>query len=56
LVLLCEALEAIGDQYAVYGYSGQSRHDVQVLVLKDFDERFGPAVWRRVDAVHADGP
>ncbi|TLY43400.1 MAG: VWA domain-containing protein [Nitrospirae bacterium] len=51
LVLLCEALEAIGDQYAVYGYSGQSRHDVQVLVLKDFDERYGPQVWRRIDAV-----
>jgi nitric oxide reductase NorD protein len=51
MVLLCEALEAIGDQYAVYGYSGQSRHDVQVLVLKDFDERYGPQVWRRIDAV-----
>jgi len=51
MVLLCEALEAIGDQYAVYGYSGQSRHDVQVLVLKDFDERYGPSVWRRIDAV-----
>ena len=51
IVLLCEALEAIGDQYAVYGYSGQSRHDVQVLVLKDFDERYGPSVWRRIDAV-----
>ncbi|TAL10002.1 MAG: VWA domain-containing protein [Nitrospirae bacterium] len=51
LVLLCEALEAIGDQYAVYGYSGQSRHDVQILVLKDFDERYGPQVWRRIDAV-----
>jgi len=51
LVLLCEALEAIGDQYAVYGYSGQSRHDVQVLVLKGFDERYGPQVGRRLDAV-----
>lgn len=51
MVLLCEALEAIGDQYAVYGYSGQSRHDVQILVLKDFDERYGPQVWRRIDAV-----
>lgn len=51
LVLLCEALEAIGDQYAIYGYSGQSRRDVQVLVLKDFDERYGPQVWRRIDAV-----
>jgi len=51
LVLLCEALEAIGDQYAVYGYSGQSRHEVQIVVLKDFDERYGPQVWRRIDAV-----
>jgi len=51
LVLLCEALEAIGDQYAVYGYSGQSRHEVQIIVLKDFDERYGPQVWRRIGAV-----
>jgi len=51
LALLCEALEAIGDQYAVYGYSGQSRRDVQMLVLKDFEERYGPPVWRRLDAV-----
>ena len=51
LVLLCEALEAIGDQYAVYGYSGRSRSEVQILVLKDFDERYGPQVWRRIDAV-----
>jgi len=51
LVLLCEALEAIGDQYAVYGYSGQSRHEVQIVVLKDFEERYGPQVWRRIGAV-----
>lgn len=38
LVLLCEALDAVGDQYAVYGYSGQGRRQVDVLVLKDFDE------------------
>ena len=51
LVLLCEALEAIGDQYAIYGYSGQSRHEVRFLILKDFDERYGPPVWRRLDAI-----
>ncbi|MGH8525467.1 MAG: nitric oxide reductase activation protein NorD, partial [Gammaproteobacteria bacterium] len=38
LVLLCEALEAVGDQYAVYGYSGQGRHQVDFVVVKDFDE------------------
>src|SRR3989454_704508 len=51
LVLVCGGGEGMGDQYAVYGYSGQSRHDVQILVLKDFDERYGPSVWRRIDAV-----
>ena len=38
LVLLCEALEAVGDQYAIYGYSGQGRHQVDFVILKDFDE------------------
>jgi nitric oxide reductase NorD protein len=38
LVLLCEALEAIGDQYAIYGYSSQGRRHVDFVLLKDFDE------------------
>lgn len=39
LVLLCEALEAVGDQYALYGYSGQGRGHVDFLVIKDFADR-----------------
>jgi nitric oxide reductase activation protein len=38
LLLLSEALSAIGDQYALYGYSGQGRHQVDVVVLKAFEE------------------
>lgn len=38
LVLLCDALTAIGDQFAIYGYSGQGRHQVDFVVVKDFDE------------------
>ncbi len=38
LVLLTEALEAIGDQYAIYGFSGQGRHQVDFMVLKDFSD------------------
>ena len=38
LVLLCEALDALGDAYAVYGYSGQGRARVDFVVFKDFDE------------------
>jgi nitric oxide reductase NorD protein len=51
LVLMAEALEALGDQYALYGYSGQSRRDVQFVIIKDFEERYGSVVWRRLEAV-----
>ena len=51
LVLLAEALEAVGDQYALYGYSGKSRREIQFLILKDFEERYGPAIWRRIDGL-----
>jgi len=48
LVLFCEALDAIGDQYGVYAYSGQGRGQVDVLTIKDFDERLGSATADRV--------
>jgi nitric oxide reductase NorD protein len=38
LILLSEALSAIGDQFAVYGYSGQGRQHVDFVVIKAFDE------------------
>ena len=39
LVVMSEALEAIGDAYALYGFSGQGREQVDFIVLKDFDHR-----------------
>lgn len=39
LVLLCEALEASGDQYGLYAYSGQGRGKIEFLTIKDFDDR-----------------
>ncbi len=36
LILLSEALSAIGDDHALYGYSGQGRGQVEMTVLKDF--------------------
>ena len=38
LILLSEALGAIGDAYALYGYSGQGRGQVEITTLKDFDD------------------
>jgi len=48
LVLLGEALEAIGDQYGVYGYSGQGRKAVDLWVLKDFEEARPGQLFERI--------
>ena len=48
LVLLCEALEAVGDQYALYSYSGQGRGQVDFLVVKDFDDQLGGKAAQRL--------
>jgi len=48
LVLLCEAMDALGDRYALYAYSGQGRGSVEFLTIKDFDERLGSATAHRV--------
>ena len=48
LVLLCEALEAVGDQYGLYAYSSQGRAQVDFLTIKDFDDRLGVATAHRL--------
>lgn len=48
LVLLCEALEAVGDQYGIYAYSGQGRAQVEFSVVKEFDEPLGRATAHRL--------
>lgn len=48
LVLLCEALEAVGDQYGLFAYSGQGRGSVDFLTIKDFDDRLGAATAHRL--------
>lgn len=40
LILLCEVLEALGDRYAIYGFSGRSRHDVHFTIMKEFDHHY----------------
>ncbi len=51
LVLLCEALDAVGDQYAVYGYSGRGRSQVEFFVLKEFGEPIVGRVARRLGGI-----
>ncbi len=48
LVLLCEALDAVGDQYGLYAYSGQGRARIEFFTIKDFDDRLGAATAHRL--------
>ncbi|MEX2162879.1 MAG: hypothetical protein WD823_01370 [Sulfuricaulis sp.] len=48
LVLLCEALEILGDRYAIYGFSGMTRKRCDLYRIKHFGERYGDDVRRRI--------
>ncbi len=50
-VLFIKALEAIGDNYGIYGFSGYGRENVEFYVIKDLDEKFSDAVKRRIDKI-----
>jgi nitric oxide reductase activation protein len=50
-VLVVEALEAIGDAYGIYGFSGYGRENVEFHVIKDLDETYGEQVRRRISKI-----
>jgi hypothetical protein len=39
LVLMSEALEAVGDVYSINGFTSEGRRNVKFYVVKDFDEK-----------------
>ena len=49
--LLIQALEAIGDTYGIYGFSGYGRENVEFYVIKDIGEGFGDKIKRRIDKI-----
>jgi len=53
LVLLCEALEVIGDRYAIYGFSGNTRKRCELYRVKRLDEPYGEAVRARIAGIRA---
>ena len=50
-VLLMTALETIGDQYGIYGFSGYGRDNVEFFVIKDFDENLDQKIKNRLDKI-----
>ncbi|HYE64602.1 MAG TPA: hypothetical protein VD966_03405, partial [Pyrinomonadaceae bacterium] len=47
LVLMSEALEAVGDVYSINGFTSEGRRNVKFYVIKDFDERYSEEVEHR---------
>ncbi len=51
LALMCEALETLGDRYAVYGFSGYGHDEVEFYVAKAFEDRLAVRTWAAVAAM-----
>jgi nitric oxide reductase NorD protein len=51
LVIMAQALEEIGDSYAIMGFSGHGRDNVEFYVIKEFDNELTDEVKARVGAV-----
>ena len=51
LVLLCEAIEALGDQYAIYGFSGMTRKRCELYRIKSFHEGYNDEVKSRIAGI-----
>ncbi len=51
LVLMSEALEAVGDVYSINGFTSEGRRNVKFYVVKAFDEKYSDEVKRRIGGI-----
>lgn len=51
LVLMCEALDVLGDSYAIYGFSGMRRTRSELYRIKEFEDRYDEVVKGRITAI-----
>jgi len=51
LVLLCEALEVVGDRYAIYGFSGMRRLRSDFFHIKHMNEAYDESVKQRIGSI-----
>jgi len=51
LVIMAQALEEIGDSYAIMGFSGHGRDNVEFYVIKEFEQELSDEVKARVGSV-----
>ncbi len=51
LAIMAQALEEIGDAFAIYGFSGHGRDQVEIYRVKSFGESLTPSVKARLGAM-----
>lgn len=51
LAIMAQALEEIGDAFAIYGFSGHGREQVEMYRVKSFAESLTPSVKARLGAI-----
>ncbi len=51
LVLMSEALEAVGDVYSINGFTSEGRRNVKFYVVKDFSEKYSDEIERRIGGI-----
>ncbi|MES0446783.1 MAG: VWA domain-containing protein, partial [Desulfobacterales bacterium] len=51
IVLFCEALEVVGDTFAIAGFSGTGRLGVDYFRIKDFDEKMDGDIRQRINGM-----
>ena len=54
LLVVCDALEALGDPYTILAFSGEGPESVSILPIKSFEERSDSVVRRRIAALEPD--
>jgi len=51
LILLAEALESLGDRYAIYGFSGMARKRCEIYKIKGFEETYDEEIKARISGI-----
>jgi hypothetical protein len=51
LVLMSEALEAVGDIYSINGFTSEGRRNVKFYIVKDFGEKYSEDIERRIGGI-----
>jgi nitric oxide reductase NorD protein len=55
LLVVCEALAALGDPFAILAFAGDGAEHVSIVSVKRFEEHATEVVWPRIAALESDG-